>query len=74
MTIKKRKRIGRPPGKNWSHLMLSMTPERLAVAIRIGPTPAKGIYALLDFARRNPSIVAKVIGSRLAASNGTSDA
>ena len=71
---KKRKRIGRPPGKNWSHLMLSMTPDRLAVAEQIGPTPAKGIYALLDFVRRNPAMITKVIGSRLAAGNGTSNA
>lgn len=61
------KKIGRPAkveAERWRHLMLSVTPERVAVAEQIGPTAAKGIYALLDFARQNPAIVAKVISFR----------
>lgn len=73
------KKIGRPAtGVNWRHLMLSMTPERMETAEQIGPNvkngrAAKGIYALLDFARQNPAIVAKVISFRESTGNDKSN-
>lgn len=71
--------MGRPPGRNWRPVMLSLTPDRLAVAEAMGTHAdrghaAQGIYALLDFARQNPAIVAKVNAARTAAANGKSDA
>lgn len=65
---------GRPPGRNWRALMLSITPDREAAALSVGPTPAKGIYALLDFAARNPALVAKINSQRDGTPNGNSDA
>jgi len=53
--------------------MLSLTPERRTVAEAIGPTAAKGIYALLDYAAQNPTLAAKVNTARFLAEQGKSD-
>lgn len=53
------RRPGRPRGRTWRPLMLSMLPERLAIAEEIGDGhAATGVYRLLDFARHNPAVVA----------------
>lgn len=41
--------------------MLALTPDRIATAQEFGETAAKGIYKMLDIARQNATLRAKML-------------
>jgi hypothetical protein len=60
--MKAKPKIGRPElpkGQKATGLYIFLTPARRAIAESIGKTPGKGIYALLDLAAQDRTLVAR---------------